>query len=87
MRSFTEFEKLAATHHGSLKTVREKAANPYLDSQLSNLPDDRILSNIAERIFTGGFAWKVIHAKWPDFEEAFEGFDPHKLCLFRDEMI
>ena len=26
-------------------------------------------------IFQSGFSWKVIEAKWPGFEEAFDGFD------------
>jgi 3-methyladenine DNA glycosylase Tag len=39
---------------------------------------------MAERIFSAGFVWRVIEAKWPGFEEAFLGFQPQKL-LFQPE--
>ena len=32
-----------------------------------------------------GFSWKVIENKWPEFEEAFFGFDPEKLALVSPE--
>jgi len=32
-----------------------------------------------------GFSWKVIENKWPQFEEAFFGFNPNKLGLLSPE--
>ncbi len=48
------------------------------------IPDDRILSTMAERVFAAGFVWRVIEQKWPGFEEAFLGFEPKRL-LFQPE--
>ena len=50
-----------------------------------SLPDDRILSTIAERVFAAGFVWRVIEQKWPGFEEAFLGFEPKRLLFQPDD--
>ena len=52
---------------------------------LARLGDDRVLSEMAKRVFSAGFAWSVIEAKWPGFEEAFLGFDPRRLVAQPDE--
>lgn len=58
-------------------------ASPPREALLT-LGDDRVLSAMARRIFSAGFSWSVIDAKWPGFEEAFEGFDPGRLALADD---
>jgi 3-methyladenine DNA glycosylase Tag len=40
---------------------------------------------MAKRIFSAGFVWSVIEAKWPGFEAAFLGFDPPRLAGEFDE--
>jgi len=40
---------------------------------------------MTKRINQAGFSWKVIENKWPEFEEAFFGFDPYKLGLLSPE--
>src|ERR1700730_8696100 len=52
---------------------------------LAKLPDDRILSEMTQRVFSAGFAWSVIEAKWPGFEQAFLGFEPAKLTFQPDD--
>jgi 3-methyladenine DNA glycosylase Tag len=52
---------------------------------LAGLPNDRILSAIAERVFAAGFVWRVIEQKWPSFEEAFLGFEPKRLLFQPDD--
>src|SRR5258708_26943130 len=52
---------------------------------LARLGDDRILSEMTRRVFSAGFAWSVIEAKWPGFETAFLGFEPGRLTLQPDE--
>jgi 3-methyladenine DNA glycosylase Tag len=51
---------------------------------LHKLKDDRVLSQMTKRVFSAGFAWSVIEAKWPGFEEAFLGFEPARLTLQPD---
>jgi 3-methyladenine DNA glycosylase Tag len=83
----------------SFKTIRARAekrkggpkqlakllpAKPDLKA-LAKLPDDRALAEITRRVFSAGFAWSVIDAKWPGFEDAFHGFAPGQLSLQPDE--
>ncbi|MBS0559455.1 MAG: DNA-3-methyladenine glycosylase I [Proteobacteria bacterium] len=46
---------------------------------VAKLTDDRVLAEMTKRIFSAGFAWSVIEAKWPGFGAAFLGFDPATL--------
>ena len=52
---------------------------------LAALADDRVLAEMTRRVFSAGFAWSVIEAKWPGFEEAFLGFAPGLLSLQPDD--
>ena len=55
---------------------------PRTDAEsLRRLTDDRILAEMAQRVFSAGFVWRVIEAKWPGFEAAFHGFEPAMLTL------
>jgi 3-methyladenine DNA glycosylase Tag len=49
--------------------------------QLLAQGDDRYLSKMCRVINNAGFNWTVIKNKWPQFEEAFLGFNPHKLSM------
>ena len=83
----------------SFKTIRQRAAKrkggdaalvallPKVPSQkaLARLADDRVLAEMAKRIFSAGFVWSVIEKKWPGFEAAFLGFEPARLLLQPDE--
>ena len=50
-------------------------------------PDDRYLSQIALRVFRAGLKHSLVDAKWPAFEQAFFGFDPHKVVLMSAEQV
>src|ERR1700754_3527733 len=52
---------------------------------LARLGNDRILAEMTKRVFSAGFAWSVIEAKWPGFEEAFLAFEPGRLALQPEE--
>ncbi|HEY1779982.1 MAG TPA: DNA-3-methyladenine glycosylase I [Roseiarcus sp.] len=52
---------------------------------LRELGDRSVLAEMTKRVFSAGFAWSVIEAKWPGFEEAFLGFEPRRLLAEPDE--
>jgi len=52
---------------------------------LRELKDNRALAEMAKRVFSAGFAWRVIEVKWPGFEEAFLGFEPARLVFQPDD--
>ncbi|MAN45870.1 MAG: DNA-3-methyladenine glycosylase I [Alphaproteobacteria bacterium] len=87
MNTMDRIIDFAASHHGSRDAVLEMSRNSYAVKDLAKVPDDRYLATMTRCVFNAGFNWKVIETKWPGFEAAFEGFDPHKLAFFGDEML
>ncbi len=53
--------------------------------RLAKLSDHRMLAEMTKRVFSAGFAWSVIEAKWEGFEQAFLGFEPAKLTFQPDD--
>lgn len=87
MRKFEDILRLAATHHGGEAFVLSAAESDHFRADLKTVPSDRLLATMTQCVFNAGFNWRVIAAKWDGFEAAFEGFDPHKLAFFGDEML
>jgi 3-methyladenine DNA glycosylase Tag len=87
-RSIVTFENIrqrAAARKGG-GAVLQSLLGPVPDNAaLAGLTDNRILSLMAERIFSAGFVWKVIREKWSGFEEAFLGFEPKRLLFQPDD--
>jgi 3-methyladenine DNA glycosylase Tag len=79
MLSFARIEARAAKRKGGPKVLETLLSKPLSDKRIAAIPDDRVLAEMARRIFSAGFVWSVIEAKWPGFEEAFLGFDPARL--------
>ena len=85
MPSFAKIEARAAKRKGGEKALEKLLSRPLSAKQLAAIPDDRVLSEMTRRVFAAGFAWSVIEAKWPGFEEAFLGFDPGRLLFQPDD--
>lgn len=79
MSSFDKIQKRAAKRKGGEKILQSLLPKVSPKNKLSRLSDDRVLSEMAKRVFSAGFVWKVVENKWPGFEEVFLGFDPAKL--------
>ena len=73
-------EKRKGGPSGLLKMLQAKPDS----KKLARVSDDRMLSEMTKRVFSAGFAWSVIEAKWSGFEEAFLGFDPGPLSFQPD---
>lgn len=85
MPGIAEFRKRAVERKGG-EAVVQTLLGPVPDNKnLARVSDDRILSAMAERVFSAGFVWKVIRDKWPGFEEAFLGFQPKALLFQPDD--
>ncbi len=84
MPSFKKIKERAAKRKGGEAVLDRLLGAKPDNAALAKVPDDRILSTMAERIFSAGFVWRVIQQKWPGFEEAFLGFEPRTL-LFQPE--
>jgi 3-methyladenine DNA glycosylase Tag len=87
-RSIETFEKIrerAAVRKGGDAVLQSLLGPVPANASLAGLPDDRILSLMAERVFSAGFVWRVIREKWQGFEEAFLDFEPKRLLFQPDD--
>ncbi len=83
--SFKTIRARAEKRKGGPKALERLLPKKPNASALAKLSDDRILSEMTQRVFSAGFAWSVIETKWPGFEDAFLGFEPAKLTFQPDE--
>lgn len=85
MTTFNEIRARAEARKGGAAALAAQLPEVKPRAALLELRDDRVLSAMAQRVFSAGFAWSVIEAKWPGFEEAFLGFEPGRLAVSPDE--
>jgi 3-methyladenine DNA glycosylase Tag len=82
--AFKTIRARAEQRKGGAKALARLLPSKPNPMALRKLRDDRVLSEMTKRVFSAGFAWSVIEAKWPGFEEAFFGFEPGRLALQPD---
>jgi 3-methyladenine DNA glycosylase Tag len=85
MQSFAKIRARAADRKGGEPNLAALLGPAPDNAALAGLSDDRVLSTMAERVFSAGFVWRVIEQKWPGFEEAFLGFEPKRLLFQPDD--
>jgi 3-methyladenine DNA glycosylase Tag len=85
MTSFKTIRARAEKRKGGPKALSRLLPPKPERKALAKLGDDRALAEMTRRVFSAGFAWSVITAKWPGFEEAFLTFEPGRLALQPDE--
>lgn len=83
LMAFQNVRNRAETRKGGAATL--ESLLPHATAGWADQSDDRFLSMMAKCIFRAGFVWRVVNDKWPDFETAFEGFDPRGLRMQPDE--
>ena len=79
--SFKSIQARAAKRKGGEKVLASLMPKKRDNKALAKLTDDRVLAEMARRVFSAGFVWSVIDKKWPGFEEAFLGFNPKRLLF------
>ncbi|WP_430398329.1 DNA-3-methyladenine glycosylase I [Ferrovibrio sp.] len=75
----------AAKRKGGDKALQALLPKVPDQKALAKLNDDRVLAEMTRRVFSAGFVWQVIDAKWDGFEAAFLSFQPKKLLHKSDE--
>lgn len=85
MADFKAIRARAAKRKGGEAVLQSLLGDAPDNAVVARLSDDRILSTMAERVFSAGFVWSVIRQKWPGFEEAFLGFEPKRLLFQPDD--
>ena len=85
MTLFQTIRARAEQRKGGAENLQALLPPKHDAAALVALADDRVLAEMAKRIFSAGFAWSVIETKWLGFEAAFLGFAPGLLTLQQDE--
>lgn len=85
MSTFAKIRARAAKRKGGEDVLRSLLGPAPDNATVAKVSDDRVLSTIAQRVFSAGFVWSVIENKWPGFEEAFLGFEPKRLLFQPDD--
>src|SRR5690349_998416 len=78
---FKRIRERATKRKGGEQVLASLLPRKPNNKALAKLSDDRVLSEMAERVFSAGFVWSVIDNKWPGFEEAFLEFNPKRLLF------
>jgi 3-methyladenine DNA glycosylase Tag len=85
MRAFDEIFQIAADRKGGAAALETLLKTPKSLDELAARPASDWLQEMARAVFQAGFSWKVIEAKWPGFQKAFEGFDVDRVAFYHDE--
>src|ERR1700756_5378386 len=67
--------------------LEARLPQPRSGAELKATTDDRYLSQMSLRIFRAGLKHSLVDAKWPAFEEVFEGFVPRRVRAMSDEAL
>ncbi len=81
MLPFHTFYERALRRKGA-EALDERMPEVLPVDDLRALTDDRLLAAMAQCVFSAGFRWQVISAKWEGFEAAFAEFDPRIVAAF-----
>lgn len=87
IESFSKIEARAAKRKGGADALEALLPHPKTVRALSRIKDDRWLSAMSQYVFSAGFVWKIVEAKWPGFEDAFDGFDPDVVARYSDKKM
>src|SRR5215469_2396084 len=84
--SFTPILEAAQTRAGAA-ALEARLTQPRSPAELKAVADDRYLSQMQLRIFRAGLKHSLVDAKWPAFEEVFDGFEPRRVRAMSDEAL
>ncbi|ESQ77763.1 DNA-3-methyladenine glycosylase I [Asticcacaulis sp. AC402] len=85
MIRFTEIEARAAERKGGAEALESLLLTPRPMADVAAIAEDRWLSQFTRCIFEAGFNWDLIEKRWPQFEDAFQGFDVTRWLFMSDE--
>jgi 3-methyladenine DNA glycosylase Tag len=83
--SFGPIYEAAQTRQGA-SALEARLTKPRSPAELK-AQTDRYLSQMSLRIFRAGLKHSLVDAKWPAFEEVFEGFEPRRVRAMSDEAL
>jgi 3-methyladenine DNA glycosylase Tag len=83
---FSSILEAARTRLGAA-ALEARLPQPRSSAELKAVADDRYLSQMSLRIFRAGLKHSLVDAKWPAFEEVFQGFEPRRVRAMSDDAL
>lgn len=87
MTTFAPILAAAVARAGDEASLRADLKQPEPPEGLAMVGDDRYLSLMTRRIFRAGLQHRMVDARWPAFEAAFNGFDLDQTAALDDADI
>ena len=87
MGVFAEIEAAATALSGSAEALEARLVRPEPPESLAMIGNDRYLSVMCRRIFRAGLTHRLVDARWPAFEIAFDEFEPARVAAFTDDEL
>lgn len=53
-----------------------------IPARITPAGDNGYFEQITKAIFQAGFSWQVVNDKWPNFQQAFDGFDVDRVAAY-----
>jgi 3-methyladenine DNA glycosylase Tag len=85
MTSFDTIFEEALFRQGDSEALKSKLPVPRSSEELSTIRDEDYLSIMSRRIFRAGLKHSMVDAKWPAFEEVFQGFKINHVRMMSDD--
>jgi 3-methyladenine DNA glycosylase Tag len=87
MQPWKNVEARAEKRVGGAAALAKELPKAKSRAALLRIPDSRWLAEMTRGVFQAGFVWRVIEAKWPGFEAAFDGFEPQKVARYTEARL
>ena len=87
VQHFDDIYRRAASRKGGNQALEALLDPVKAATNLTQVADAEVLAEMTACVFRAGFVWKVIAAKWPGFERAFNQFDVTHCAMLSDEEL
>lgn len=87
IEKFNAIYARAAQRKGGVEGLESLLPTGLTDKELLLYTDAQLLSEISKKVFQSGFVWRIVEAKWPEYEKAFFGFEPFKVLMLSPEQL
>jgi len=87
VEKFKAILERAAKRHGGRAALDDYLPDVRSPRALAGTKDDRWLAQMTRCVFQAGFVYRVVNAKWDDFETVFFGFPPEKIVMLSPDQI
>ncbi|ABV89372.1 DNA-3-methyladenine glycosylase I [Shewanella pealeana] len=87
VEKFAAIYARASQRKGGDESLESLLPTGLADEELTQFTDAQLLSEISKKVFQSGFVWRIVEAKWPEYEKAFFGFEPFKVLMLSPEQL